>query len=162
MDDIIKAIAKAIATILPFLTQCPSWVRILVVIWVFFTALISVAILICVLWPKPNIHIIKPETGAEVEEGTIVSFNSTYGNLNHYIIVIPMRSPDKWVVDGPIKVSKDGFATGRARFGSGTVGVGENFAIQVYGTEIILPEGILSSLPPESKLSQQVLVTRVK
>ena len=50
--------------------------------------------------------------------------------------------------------------TGRARFGSGTIGVGEKFAIAILATDAFLPEGVLSRLPERSKLSRQIVVNR--
>lgn len=109
-----------------------------------------------------ELEILVANLKAEVEEGAVVEFHSSRAGLNHYIVVIPLRSPDQWVVDGPIRVGQGGFGTGRARFGSGAVGVGENFSLMIVATTVLLPEGVLVGLPADARRSQQVVVHRVK
>lgn len=158
MDTLIKALT----TMLPFLATCPPWIRLLVILWAAFTVILIVVVLAYYLWIPPPIAILHPSPNEAVEEGAIVEFCSRYSDLHHYIVVTPMRSPSRWVVDGPLRVLHDGRGTGRARFGSGRVGVGEQFAIAVLVSSVLLPEGVLESIPADSKLSKHVTVKRVR
>jgi hypothetical protein len=113
--------------------------------------------------PLPiSLRITSPAPGAVVESGAAVSFTSPFENLGHYIVVIPLRSPDRYVVDGPLHVSADRTTSGRARFGNEAAGIGEQFAIQVIATKTPLVEGVLAQLPEDAKLSSQVIVNRAR
>jgi hypothetical protein len=113
--------------------------------------------------PLPiSLRITSPAPGAVVESGAAVSFTSSFEDLGHYIIVIPLRSPDRYVVDGPLHISADQPTSGRARFGNEAAGIGEQFAIQVIATKTPLVEGVLAQLPEDAKLSSQVIVYRAR
>ncbi len=162
MDTLIKVITAVV----PFLAQCPPWVRLLAVGWVVITGVLIVVVLVCILWPPVpppvDIVIMRPTPNEEVEEVAPVEFRSAYSGLNHYIIVIPMKSPDRWVVDGPLPVSPGGVGKGRARFGSGPIGVGELFEIEVMAGEMRPTDDVLANLPAGAHLSRPVTVKRVR
>ena len=109
-----------------------------------------------------KMEILRPSSGSQVFGGSVVEFRSPYQDLYHYILVTPLESPDRWVVDGPIKVLSDGTGTGRARFGSGEVGVGKSYAITVLATKALLHEGILTTTPENARFSAQIVVNRIK
>lgn len=112
--------------------------------------------------PSISLRIATPEPGAAVERGAAVSFTSPFADFDHYIIVIPLQSPDRYVVDGPLHISADQMASGRARFGNEAAGIGEQFSIQVLATKAPLVEGVLIQLPTDAKLSPQVVVYRAR
>jgi hypothetical protein len=107
-------------------------------------------------------RIVSPEAGATVELGAAVSFTSPFADLDYYITVVPLRAPDRYVVDGPLHISEDRLASGHARFGNEAAGKGERFAIQIIATKAKLAEGVLAQLPADAKLSSQVVVYRAK
>jgi len=107
-----------------------------------------------------GIRVFQPTSGAEVAQGAVVEFRSVFEDLNHYVVVVPMQSPNRWIVDGPIRVLRDQVGTGRARFGQGSVGVGEEFSVSVLATRLLLPEGVLLTPPRDAKISPQVTVRR--
>lgn len=158
-----ETLTKTIAAIIPFLAQCPHWVRVLAVLWVFFTALMAIACLVCLLWPPvADLQIIKPSPATQVGGEAVVEFRSVYPNLNHYVVVIPLQAPTRWVVDGPIQIRNNGSGSGMARFGNGSVGVGQIFTIEILATELILPDGVLPTIPANAGLSQPVEVNRIR
>ena len=112
--------------------------------------------------PVISLRIVSPESGAAVEHGSVVSFTSPFVDRDHYITVIPLQSPDRYVVDGPLHISADRVTSGRARFGNEAAGVGEQFSIQIIATKESLMEGTLAQLPKDAELSPQVVVYRAR
>jgi hypothetical protein len=162
-----ETLLKMLTLLLPFLAQCPHWVRVMVVIWVLFTAVLAAALLSCLFWSQKecvstDLQVVRPIEGEQVQEGAGVEFCSVYDQLNHYITVTPLNSPDRWIVDGPIRVTKNIPTTGRARFGNALVGRGEDFAISVLATNTLLQEGVLQKLPSDARLSKHVVVMRMR
>ncbi|MFA7256752.1 MAG: hypothetical protein WC047_04185 [Kiritimatiellales bacterium] len=168
-------------SITEIIRQCPPVMRQSTILWIGYSGILFVIILTYLLFlpssihtsrspditshPKPSsadIVILQPTQNGEVEETAIVQFHSVHSELHHYIVVIPMQSPNRWIVDGPLQVANNGTGTGRACFGSGSVGVGERFTIVVLASAVLLPEGILTRTPAGSQLSQYITVKRVK
>jgi hypothetical protein len=106
--------------------------------------------------------IIQPQEGALVEAGDTVQFVSPYGDLNHYVIVTPLQSPTRWVVDGPLRASAGEQQHGNARFGDTVAGRGERFSLQILATSVNLSQGALKELPADSKFSQAIKVIRAR
>jgi hypothetical protein len=112
--------------------------------------------------PPLPLRIVSPEAGALVEQGAAVSFTSPFVDLDHYITVIPLGSPDRYVVDGPLHISTEPSTSGRAIFGNEAAGIGERFAMQIIATKGKLAEGVLAHVPSDAKLSPQVVVYRAR
>jgi hypothetical protein len=106
--------------------------------------------------------IVQPQEGTLVEAGATVQFVSPYGDLNHYVIVTPLQSPTRWVVDGPLRVSAGEQQHGNARFGDTVAGRGERFSLQILATSFHLRQGALEELPTDSKFSQAINVIRAR
>lgn len=178
-----EGLIKLFTGLLPFLEQYPTWVRMAVSVWVLLTAVVIV-ILIAVPRelkqtesPKrlnavsreqktqpPNIvfHITEPINNAEVGASEIVRGMTTLKALNLYLIVMPLETGDRYIVDGPLTVDAQGMWSGRARFGEGNLGVGEKFAISVLATKHKLSEGTLPKLPKDARISDSIGVLRIK
>lgn len=112
--------------------------------------------------PFSGIAIVRPVENAAVKQGGVVEFRSSLTDLKHYIVVMPLQAPTRWIVDGPITVSRDGAGAGRALFGETTLGVGESFAVGVIATHAQLPDGPLASMPADSQASPYVTVRRTQ
>ena len=110
--------------------------------------------------PQAQLVIQNLFNGETVGSSEIVKGNSQLPELNHYIVVIPLRTGDRWVVDGPIAINAEGNWSGRARFGELNVGVGEKFAVSVLATAVPLSEGQLVNLPDDVRMSDPVEVVR--
>lgn len=108
------------------------------------------------------IIIIGPKAGSLVDIGDAVEFVSPYGNLNHYVIVTPLRSPTRWVVDGPLRAEAGVQQYGNARFGDTQAGRGERFSLQILATTSQITAGPLEPLPLDHKFSPAVIVTRAR
>lgn len=163
-----EAMVKSFTGFFPFIDQYPTWVRVLVSGWVLYTAAILVVLIVA---PRSSVQlesvvvvlrIAHPLAGVAVGQSDIVRGASPLAGLNHYLIVIPLQTGDRYVVDGPLSIDAEGNWSGRARFGEGNVGVGERFAVSVLATAVTLPEGQLDSLPADSYVSDSVEVVRSK
>ena len=111
---------------------------------------------------KLLIIIIAPKTGSLVDVSDTVEFVSPYDNLNHYVIVTPLSSATRWVVDGPLRAEAGVQQYGNARFGETRAGRGERFSIQILATTSQLTAGPLERLPLDHKFSAAVIVTRAR
>ena len=162
--------------------HCPPWLKVLGCVAALSVLLFLAAFIICLIAglcrPVPPNHTALPtrpnssdrpsddlrilQMPTEVQEGALVNFQSSYLNLNHYVIVTPMIAPSSWVTDGPIHVSPNGLGSGLARFGGSGVQPGQEFAVRILATEMNLEEGLLESIPPNAKVSLQFRVTRIR
>jgi hypothetical protein len=109
--------------------------------------------------PTEQFAITLPTSGATVGLDDRVSGSTPFAGLNHYIIVIPLRVGTAYVQDQPATVSNGRF-DGRARFGGVSVGIGEQFAVQILATKSTLPAGPLLKQPEDAVLSNSITVTR--
>lgn len=177
-----EGLIKSITTILPILEQYPTWVKLLFSFWL----LISVVVIISfILVPRqtqqsqsiklsdqitkePNqpetimLKITTPQKGDKVGPSEIVRGVTTLRGYNLYVIVIPLQTGDRYIVDGPLTVDPAGGWAGRARYGEGKKGIGEWFAVNILATRYVLSEGVLDNLPSDSQNSDPVEVERVR
>jgi len=109
-----------------------------------------------------RIEILEPLPGAHISASEVVRGMSTVPSLNHYLVVIPLRTGDRFIVDGPFSIDPDGQWAARARFGEHSLGLGERFTVSVLATSQHLPEGPLAQLPPDAETSDLVQLTRVE
>ncbi len=109
--------------------------------------------------PTEQPAIIVPASGAEVSFDDKVSGTTPFTNLNHYIVVTPLRVGTPYVQDQPASVTNGTFS-GRARFGGAAVGVGEKFSVQVLATKTTLAAGPLTKQPADAMVSNSITVTR--
>ena len=100
-----------------------------------------------------------PVDGANVGLQEVVRGQTPFADMNHYIVVTPLKVGDDWVQDVPVKVF-GGLWSGRARFGSAAVGAGEEFVIRALATKSKLSSGTLSEVPDDAIFSEPVIVTR--
>lgn len=137
------------------------------------TIILAVAVALPVLYfkawlaPLPStgeirLEILEPPSGAHVSASAVIRGRSNVPSLNHYLIVIPLRTGDRHIVDGPFTVSTDGRWAARARFGEQFLGLGESFTVSVLATSEHLSEGPLEELPRDAKTSDLVQVTRAE
>ncbi len=103
-----------------------------------------------------------PRQGDKVGLSEIVSGVTTIRDRNLYLVVIPMLTGDKYIVDGPLHMDLTGAWSGRARFGEGKKGIGERFVVSIIATDLILNERVLDNLPPNSQIFNSIEVERVK
>lgn len=102
-----------------------------------------------------------PLPGAAVGSTEQVSGISPFVLLDHYVLVTPVKTGVRYVVGDSFRTDSTGAFSAAARFGSGDVGVGEQFSIQVVGTSNRLAEGEIALLPADARVSKSVTVTRV-
>jgi hypothetical protein len=115
-----------------------------------------------VVSPAANVlMILSPAPDGTVEEMEPVTFASPHTQLSHYIVVVPLRSPARWIVDGPLRVDDRGRGSGHARFGTSGLGAGEPFSLTVIATKANLPHGEHQSIDAEHE-SAPVRVTRAR
>ncbi len=103
-----------------------------------------------------------PRHGDKVGPSEIVSGVTTIRDRNLYLVVIPMLTGDKYIVDGPLHVDSTGAWSGRARFGEGKKGIGERFAVSIIATDLELDERVLDNLSPNTQIFNSIEVERVK
>jgi hypothetical protein len=106
--------------------------------------------------------IISPSDGASVDATDIVRGKSPFPEMNHYIVITPLKTGDDFVQDNPAKVDVTGSFASNARFGTGDVGIGEKFFVRVLITKSTIPPGILKAVPPDAEFSESVTVKREK
>lgn len=109
--------------------------------------------------PTEQLAITVPASGAEVGFDDKVSGTTPFTDVNHYIVVTPLRVGTPYVQDQPASVSNGTFS-GRARFGGVNVGVGEQFTVQVVATRSTLAAGPLAKQPADAVVSNSITVTR--
>lgn len=106
--------------------------------------------------------IISPSDGAIVDLTDIVRIKTPFSQLNHYLIITPLKTGDDWVQDNPPKPDVAGSWVGTARFGSGDAGAGDKFLVRALATSATVPPGLLKSVPPDAVYSESITVTRQK
>lgn len=101
-----------------------------------------------------------PLDGAIVNRIDLVRGTTPFAQMNHYIVVTPLKTGDDWIQDGPITVYTGGLWTGRAVFGEAAVGAGEEFIVRSLATKLILSPGPLTEVPEDAIFSESITVTR--
>ena len=109
--------------------------------------------------PTEQITISFPTNGADVSLDEKVNGTTAFNDLNHYIVVTPLRAGTPFVQTQPASVSNGTFI-GSARFGSANVGVGEQFTVQVLATKATLTAGALAQKPADAVVSNLITVIR--
>lgn len=104
--------------------------------------------------------ITEPLDGDNVGEQADVKGRTTYPDLNHYVVVIPVSHTAQWVQRSPVFIEADGTLSGRAQFGEGDIGVKEDFKILLLATSKELKPAKLRQEPPDARWSAPVTVTR--
>ena len=99
--------------------------------------------------------------------GTVGLIESARGetpfpNMNHYIVVTPLKIGVDFIEDGPASVSASGVWSGSARFGAAAVGAGEQFMVRALATKSMLSPGPLAEVPDDAMFSESITVTRTK
>lgn len=102
-----------------------------------------------------------PPNGQTVGLVTQVTGKTSSPELNHYLLVISTTA-QRYFIQDPVQVSKDGAWTGRAAFGTTDYGIGHQWVIWVLTTKSRLSVGEIfdSGFPADAKLSQPVVVIR--
>lgn len=100
-----------------------------------------------------------PTDDSNVGLHDVVRGQTPFADMNHYIVVTPLKVGGDWVQEGPVKVY-GGLWSGRAKFGSAAVGEGEKFVIRALATKSKLSSGTLSEVPDDAIFSEPVTVTR--
>jgi len=194
-----EGLIKLVTGLLSILEQYPTWVRMLVSVWVLLTAIVVVIFIavprelkhtespkhpitepinndevgpsaivreIPILKDLNSLNIVaritEPINNDEVGPSAIVRGMTTLKGLNLYLIVIPLETGDRYIVDGPLTVDAQGMWSGRARFGEGNLGIGEKFAISILATNHNLSEGPLQKLPKDVRISDSIEIIRIK
>lgn len=103
-----------------------------------------------------------PANGGIVDLTDMVRGVTPYSKKNHYIVVTSIETGGDWVQDGPMKISIGDAWTGRAIFGTASVGAGEGFVIRAIATNSTLSPGTLTEVPGDALFSESVVVTRKK
>lgn len=105
-----------------------------------------------------------PLEGGSVGSTAPVRGTTPYRDRNHYVVVTPMETGDNWVEEERAAVSSDGVWTGRARFGTAAVGVGQDFVVRALATRASVLSGQLAApaIPPDAVFSEPTVVTRSK
>jgi hypothetical protein len=121
----------------------------------------SIAKPITVRRSKANkqVMITVPVGGATVGLEERVSGTTPFSDLNHYIIVTPLKVGTPYVQAQPATVSNGTF-NGQARLGGTSVGVDDQFSIQIVATKAILAPGPLNKPPEDAVKSNSVNVIR--
>lgn len=115
--------------------------------------------------PPEKIVITSPTAGADVDFDDRILGKTPFPELNHYIVVTPVRVGTAFVQDQPASVNRaDGTFSGTARFGGVEVGVGEQFIVRVLATKSTLPASPLTpaNVPGDAVYSNSVSVRRRK
>lgn len=177
-----EGLIKSITAILPILEQYPTWVRLLFSGWLLLSVVVIISFILAHRQtqqaqsvktssqvtgepPKPEtimLQITKPQKGDKVGPSEIVRGVTTLRGRNLYLVVIPLQTGDRYIVDGPLTVDLAGGVTGRARYGEAKKGIGEWFAVSILATKLDLFEGVLDKLPSDSQSSDSIEVERVK
>jgi hypothetical protein len=105
-----------------------------------------------------------PAEGATVERISSIRGETPFPEMNHYVIVIPVKTMDNWVQPGPVSVSASGLWSGSATFGTAAIGAGEQFTVRVLATKSRVSEGTLEKekVPGDAIFSESITVTRSK
>lgn len=105
-----------------------------------------------------------PADGATVERTSLIRGETPFPELNHYVVVTPVKTMDNWVQPGPMNVSATGLWSGSATFGTAAVGAGQQFMVRAFATKSMVPEGTLEKekVPEDAIFSESITVTRSK
>lgn len=101
-----------------------------------------------------------PADGATVERTNLIRGETPFPEMNHYVVVIPVKTMDNWVQPGPVSVSASGLWSGSATFGAAAVGAGEQFIVRALATKSMVSEGTLAKVPGDAIFSESITVTR--
>lgn len=107
-------------------------------------------------------RITAPVDGATVGLTELIRGETPFPEMNHYIVVTPLKTRDDFVEDGPVNVSTSGVWAGNAKFGAAAVGAGEQFMVRALATKSILSPGPLTEVPEDAIFSESIIVTRKK
>lgn len=113
------------------------------------------------LLPKPvdQIVISSPAEGATVGMFEQVIGTSHVGDLKHYILVRPVKSGAAYIQEQPV-AGNNGNLTGRAQFGTASVGIGQQFTVEIIATSTTLAPGLLNDKPTDAVTSKPITVRR--
>lgn len=103
-----------------------------------------------------------PVDGASVDRIAVIRGKTPFTEMNHYVVVTPVKTGDDWVQDGPVQVSASGLWTGRAIFGAAAVGAREEFMVRALATKSTLSPGPLIEVPEDAIFSESITVTRTR
>src|SRR6185503_15963537 len=104
-----------------------------------------------------------PLNGTAVDFSDKIVGDTSYPDLNHYIVVTPVKTGTAFVQDLKATLNRDNRTfTGTARFGGVDVGVGEQFMLRIIATRTTLTPGPLIGEPPDSINSNTITVSRRK
>ena len=106
--------------------------------------------------------ITSPADGAIVDRIALIRGKTPFPEMNHYVVVTPVKTKEDWVEDGPVRVSASGLWDTQATFGSAAVGAGEQFIVRALATKSILSPGPLTEVPKDAIFSESITVTRSK
>ena len=109
---------------------------------------------------RNRLNLTNPGDNAVVSYIDFVSGKTPFFDLNHYIVVTPLKTGDNWIQDGPLVIDTGGIWSGRAQFGSSAVGSGEKFVIRVIATKSAIQLGPLMVIPDDAIFSEPIVVTR--
>lgn len=101
-----------------------------------------------------------PKNGAILEMTDIIKGTTPYVTKNHYIIVTPLKTGDDWVQKDILKISPTGLWSGRAIFGTASIGIGEDFIVRIIASNSTLPPGPLTQIPTDSIISEAIKISR--
>lgn len=108
-----------------------------------------------------NLVISAPQGGASVGIDVRVEGRGAIPGMNLYLVVMSQTDRGYWIQD-PVSVSSDGSWVGRAAFGTYRHGINHNWSIRAMATREVLATGQMFRFPADARLSEQVVVTRVR
>ena len=112
--------------------------------------------------PEGELVINEPVDGGEVGYHADVKGHTENPELNHYVVVIPVLHPSKWVQQWPVVIEPEGKLSSKAQFGEGAIGFGEDFQVLLLATPDKLKPGTLDHEPADARWSEPVTVTRTE
>jgi hypothetical protein len=103
-----------------------------------------------------------PSDGDSVGLNSLIRGETPYLDMNHYIMVTPVKTGTDFIEGEPVKIYSGGSWTGTAKFGEAGAGGGENFIVRAIATASALAPGALAEVPKGAKFSESITVTRKK
>ena len=123
-----ETLIKALTTFLPLIEQYPTWVKLVVSAWVLFTAVMLVILIVGrqpqgtspdqgpsagspgqgVRSVNVTLQIEEPKKDDQVGPSAIVRGTTTLKGVNLYLVIIPLRTGDRYIVDGPLAIDARG------------------------------------------------------
>lgn len=103
-----------------------------------------------------------PLPGSAVGPTVLVTGISPFVLLDHYVMVTAVKTGVRYIVGDSFRPDSTGTFSASARFGSGDVGVSEEFSIQVIASNGRVTEGEIMGVPTDAKVSKSVTITRTQ